>query len=71
MREGSIKVQSPGEGLFEEEKIVYQLLSESPLHIDVIIRESRFDPGKVSSLLLDLELKGLIAQWPGKCFTKK
>ena len=55
----------------EEEKIVYQLLSESPLHIDGIIRESRLDPGKVSSLLLDLELKGLITQWPGKCFTKK
>jgi DNA processing protein len=71
MRECSIKVQSPGEGLLGEEKIVYQLLSESPLHIDVIIRESRLDPGKVSSLLLDLELKGLIAQWPGKCFTKK
>jgi DNA processing protein len=71
MRESSIKVQSPGEGLFGAEKIVYQLLSESPLHIDVIIRESGFDPGKVSSLLLDLELKGLITQWPGKCFTKK
>ncbi len=52
-------------------RCVYQLLSESPLHIDVIIRESRLDPGKVSSLLLDLELKGLITQWPGKCFTKK
>jgi DNA processing protein len=71
IKESSIKVQPPGEGLFEEEKIVYQLLSESPLHIDVIIRESRLDPGKVSGFLLDLELKGLITQWPGKCFTKK
>jgi DNA processing protein len=71
MREDSIKVQSPGEGLPEEEKIVCQLLSESPLHIDVIIRESRLDPGKVSGLLLEMELKGIITQWPGKCFTKK
>jgi len=71
MRESSINVQCPGEGLFEEEKVIYQLLSESPLHIDVIIRESRLDPGKVSSLLLDLELKSFITQWPGKCFTKK
>jgi DNA processing protein len=70
-KEGSIKVQSPGEGLFGEERIVHQLLSDSPLHIDVIIRESRLDPGKVSSLLLELELKGLVTQWPGKCFTKK
>ena len=71
MRESSIKVRSPGEGLLEEGKVVYRLLSESPLHIDVIIRESRLDPGKVSGLLLDMELKGLITQWPGKCFTKK
>ena len=71
MGESSIKVQCPGEGLLDEEKIIYQLLSESPLHIDAIIRESRLDPGKVSGLLLDMELKGLITQWPGKCFTKK
>jgi DNA processing protein len=71
MREESIKVRSPEEGLPEEERIVYRLLSDSPLHIDGIIQESRFDPGKVSSLLLNLELKGLISQWPGKCFTKK
>jgi DNA processing protein len=71
MREESIKARSPEEGLPEEERIVYRLLSDSPLHIDGIIQESRFDPGKVSSLLLNLELKGLISQWPGKCFTKK
>ena len=71
MGENSINVQCPGEGLLDEEKIICQLLSESPLHIDVIIRESRLDPGKVSGLLLDMELKGLITQWPGKCFTKK
>lgn len=60
-----------GPALSEEEKALYEMLSETPLHIDAIIRESRFDPGKVSSLLLHLELKGVIAQWPGKCFTRK
>jgi len=54
-----------------EEEILYKLLGETPLHIDAIIRESQLDPGKVSSLLLNLELKGLISQWPGKCFSKK
>jgi len=29
------------------------------------------DPGRVSSLLLNLELKGLVAQWPGKCFSRR
>jgi DNA processing protein len=62
---------SPVPDLTEEEKILYNLLGEAPIHIDTLIRESQLDPGKVSSLLLHLELKGLISQWPGKCFTKK
>jgi len=65
------KVETPRPDLTEEEKVLYELLGETPLHIDVMIRESRLDPGKVSSLLLNLELKGMISQWPGKCFSKK
>jgi DNA processing protein len=57
--------------LTEAEKCLYGLLDETPLHIDALIRESQLDPGSVSSLLLNLELKGLISQWPGKCFSKK
>lgn len=59
------------DGLEEEEKIIYKILGETPIHIDTIIRETKFDPGKVSSILLSLELKGVILQWPGKCFTRK
>ncbi len=65
------KAETPVPDLSEEEKVLYRLLGESPLHIDAIIRESQLDPGRVSSLLLNLELKGLISQWPGKCFSKK
>jgi DNA processing protein len=65
------KVEGPERDLSQEERKLYELLGESPLHIDVLIRESQFDPGKVSSLLLNLELKGLVSQWPGKCFSKK
>jgi DNA processing protein len=65
------KREAPALHLTEGEKSLYGLLSETPLHIDAIIRESRLDPGSVSSLLLNLELKGLISQWPGKCFSKK
>ena len=65
------KVEPVVRDLEKSELILYQLLGEVPTHIDVIIRESRLDPGRVSSLLLDLELKGLISQWPGKCFSKK
>ncbi len=65
------KDEVPGRGLAGGEKILFELLGETPLHIDTIIRESKLDPGNVSSLLLNLELKGLISQWPGKCFSKK
>ncbi len=61
----------PAPDLSAGEKTLYGLLGETPLHIDAIIRETQLDPGKVSSLLLNLELKGLICQWPGKCFSKK
>ncbi len=70
-REKNEEARPKGPELTEEESQIYEVLSETPLHIDEIIRESRLDPGSVSSLLLILELKGLITQWPGKCFTKK
>lgn len=65
------EIRPKGPDLTAEERILYEMLSETPLHIDEIIRESRLDPGSVSSLLLTLELKGLITQWPGKCFNRK
>ena len=72
-REGEMaqKGEDPVLTLTEAEKCLYGLLEETPLHIDALIRESQLDPGNVSSLLLNLELKGLISQWPGKCFSKK
>ncbi len=70
-KESPSKPPSPEDTLPEEERALYQLLGDAPLHIDMVIQRSQFDPGKVSSLLLNLELKGLVAQWPGKCFTKK
>ena len=65
------KPPSPEKDLAKEERNIYDLLGDSPIHIDALIRESRLDPGRVSSLLMSLELKGLVLQWPGKCFTKK
>jgi DNA processing protein len=70
-RDETQEVEGPERNLTEEERVLYEHLGEIPLHIDELIRESQFDPGKVSSLLLNLELKGLVSQWPGKCFTKK
>lgn len=70
-KEGGGEVKPPKPELNEEERVLYEILSETPIHIDTLIRESHFEPGRVSSLLLNMELKGVIAQWPGKCFSKK
>jgi DNA processing protein len=70
-REAPKDVERPVRDLTDEEMVLFEQLGETPLHIDALIRRSQFEPGKVSSLLLNLELKGLISQWPGKCFSKK
>jgi DNA processing protein len=64
-------VEDPVKHLPEEQQCLYGLLAETPIHIDEIIRESQLEPGKVMSLLLELELKGFVSQWPGRCFSRK
>jgi len=63
--------EDPVRHLPEEQRGLYGLLAETPIHIDEIIRESQLEPGRVMSLLLELELKGLVSQWPGRCFSRK
>jgi DNA processing protein len=52
----------------EDEKSVYDILGNYPIHIDQIARHSKLDPPRVASLLTGLELKGVIKQLPGKMF---
>ena len=54
--------------LLPEELAVYNLLSPYPEHIDTILRKTRIEPGRLLSLLLQLELKGMVQQLPGKHF---
>jgi DNA processing protein len=51
----------------DETKII-QMLEPYPVHIDHLVRQGGIDAGKLSGLLLQLELKGLITQRPGKFF---
>ena len=51
-----------------EELAVYNNLSPYPEHIDTIIRKTHIESGKLLSLLLQLELKGMVQQLPGKYF---
>ncbi len=53
-----------------EEGMVLEALSPYPVHIDVLIRRLAMEPGYLSGLLLQLELKGLVRQDPGKMFSR-
>jgi len=54
--------------LEEDETRIFDILSNYPIHIDHIVRSSKFDSAKVASILTGLELKGVIKQLPGKMF---
>ena len=56
------------ESLPPEELAVYNNLSPYPEHIDTLIRRTHIESGKLLSLLLQLELKGVVQQLPGKYF---
>jgi DNA processing protein len=47
---------------------VFQVLTEDPRHIDEIIIKTGFTSSQISTLLLELELQGLVKQLPGKLF---
>ena len=56
--------------LTSEEKIIYQIITKDPTQIDEIIEESNFSVGKVSEILLNLELRDLIKEIEGKRYIK-
>lgn len=58
------------ENLSENAKLVLTVLTEGPLHIDMVTARSRLNVNEVSSILLTLELDGLITHLPGKIFIK-
>ncbi len=53
----------------KEEKVLNEL-TPYPTHIDNLVRQLSLPVGEVSSLLLHLELKGLVTQNPGKLFAR-
>lgn len=57
--------------LEEEEERVFCLLEDEPMHIDSIIAQTRMSASRVSTILLQLELRGLVQQLSGKRFVKK
>jgi DNA processing protein len=64
-------VQSaPPPDLTSDEKTVFDAIESPSSHIDTIVRATQLPISQVSSILLMLELKGIVQQLPGKQFTK-
>jgi DNA processing protein len=61
-REGAEKPHSPAE------TILLRIVEKIPKHIDEIAQEANMPVQQVSAILLELELRGLVSQLPGKYF---
>ena len=61
---------TPPPDLTPDEKTVFEAIEVPSSHIDTIVRTTQLPIGQVSSVLLMLELKGIVQQLPGKQFTK-
>jgi DNA processing protein len=53
------------------ERKIYKIISDEPMHIDDIVASSSIDPACVSKALLSLQLKKLILEVPGKQYVRK
>jgi DNA processing protein len=62
---------APDKTLTENEKAIWQSISQKPVHIDEIIASTGRMAPEVLSSLLSLELKDVIEQKPGKMYVRK
>ena len=53
-----------------DEHAVLRCIQDDPKHIDRIMKESGLAAGKLSAVLITLELKGLVRQIPGKQYVR-
>jgi DNA processing protein len=59
------------EELSPDEQKVLQALGSIPVHGDILVQTLSLQASAIQSILLRLELKGLISQMPGKYFVKR
>lgn len=57
--------------LTENERIIWESVSQKPVHVDAIIAAAGLSAAEVLGGLLSLELKGFIEQKPGKMYSRK
>jgi DNA processing protein len=66
-RQQARTAKSPELGATEQQ--VWEILGGTPLHIDEITAKCKLTVGEVSAILLRLELKGIVTQFPGMIFS--
>lgn len=57
-------------GLSEDERKLIESLDAGPVHIDMLSRATGYTAQKINTMLMMLELKGVIKQLPGKFFAR-
>jgi DNA processing protein len=67
-RKGLVSMAPPS--LSPGEKKIWDLFQDDPLHVDQMARQSEIGIAPLLSTLLEMELKGLIKQLPGKYFIR-
>jgi DNA processing protein len=60
--------KKPPQNLDNDETILYNMLSSEPIHIDDIIRQTKMSSANALSVLLTLEIKGIVKQISGMKF---
>jgi len=60
----------PTESLSEEEAVLYEALSDTPVHVDALCEEVGMDPSTALVHLLQMEFKGVVRQLAGKQFRR-
>jgi DNA processing protein len=56
--------------LTEDERKVYKALSDEPVHIDDVVKDSKVEPRRIAKVLLSLQMKRVIKELPGKNFVR-
>ena len=56
--------------LSEQESLVFSVLHNEPMHIDEIINKTQIAAGQLATALINLEIKNIVKQFPGKMFVK-
>ena len=65
-----VTISKPLPDLSVKEEKVYEILSEEPVHIDMLVHQSAMSISELSSVILGLELQNLIKLLPGKHYVK-